>query len=91
MEPWPKYEFISCYGFSKEILPLLKQAIDGKLVVWGRSSGYCAAFTTEFEWAGCTWSVDELNEFITSFTLVKGTPDPESLTVALLGGKIESS
>lgn len=91
MEPWPKDKYITCYGFSKEILPLLKRAIDGKMVVWGKSTGFCAAFTTEFEWAGCKWSVDEMNEYITSFTLLKGTPDPESLTAALLKGTIESS
>lgn len=90
MEPWPKDEYISCFGFEKKILPLLKRALDGEMVVWGRSNGFAGAFSTEFEWAGCRWSVDELNEYITSFTLTKGIPDPESLTVALLGGKIES-
>ena len=42
------------------------------------SMNMCKAFTI------ITTKANEINEYITSFTLLEGTPDSESLTVALL-------
>jgi len=88
---WPKDSHIACYGFSKDYLYAIKQAIDNKLVVWGRSSGICGAISCEFTWAECKWEIEELNEYVTGFKLLEGEIDPETLTAALLGPIIETS
>jgi hypothetical protein len=88
---WPKDRYITCTGFSKELLPALRQALDGRMVIWGRSSGFAGAFSTEFTFAGCSWVLNEMNEYVEGFRLVSGNPTPEDLTVALLTGKIEVS
>lgn len=88
--PWPKFEHIHCIGFDKKYLPALKIALDFKVVVWGRSNGFCEGFTTYFSWAGCEWSVDEYSEIITGFRLISGEIEPETLTAAMLGAKIET-
>jgi len=88
---WSKNRYIRCQGFSEEFLPVIQQALDGKMVVWGRSRGFCEAVTTAFTFAGCEWEIDELNEYVESIKLVSGEIDAEALTVAVLKGKIETS
>jgi hypothetical protein len=90
---WPELEYVSCTGFDKALLPLIKRACDSGLVKWvAHSRGFLDGAEGTFEWSGCVWLMDEFNEWVTSITLKNGTqPDSESLTVALLGGKIESS
>ena len=88
---WPKDRYIRCQGFSEEFLPAIKIALDGKMVVWGRSRGFCAAFTTSFTFANCEWEIDELNEYVEGIKLVSGNIDAEALTAAVLTGKIETS
>ena len=88
---WPKNRYIRCTGFPQEFLPAIKTALDGKMVVWGRSSGFCEAFTTSFTFAGCEWEIDELNEYVEGIKLVNGNIDAEALTAAVLKGKIETS
>jgi hypothetical protein len=83
---WPKDRFIRCDGFPESFLPVLKQALDGEMVVWGRSSGFCEAFSTEFSFAGCEWIIDELNEYVTGIRLKSGSIDAEALTAAILRG-----
>lgn len=87
---WPKEEYITCRGFPKSYLPIVQQAIDGKMVEWVRSSGFCASFTSTFKWAECEWELEELNEIVTGIKLIKGTIDPEVLTATVLKGKIET-
>lgn len=85
---WPKDEYIHCIGFDKKYLPVLKMALDSKLVVWGRSHGFAEAVSCEFKWAGCLWQMDEVSEYVTGFRLLEGTIEPEALTAAMLGAKI---
>jgi hypothetical protein len=86
-----KDKYIRCTGFPRELLPAIIQGLDGKMVVWGRSRGCCAAFTTSFTFAGCEWEIDELNEYVEAIKLVSGNIDAEALTAAVLTGKIEVS
>ena len=88
---WPKFEHIHCIGFDRKYLPILKMALDSNLVVWGKSSSFFDGFTTEFSWAGCQWAMDDFIEIIMGFTLVSGKIEPEALTAAMLGAKIETS
>lgn len=88
---WPTERYIRCDGFSKEYLPIIKQALDGDMIVWGRSSGFCEAFTTYFSFAGCEWSIDEMSERVESIRLISGEFTEEDLTAAVLKGKIETS
>ena len=90
---WPeKHEGkVTCFGFPESFLPSIKQAIDRKMVKWGKSSLFISAGSAEFEWAGCTWEMEEMQECVTHIKLLKGTPIGEDLTAAVLKGKIEAN
>lgn len=88
---WDNNSQISCTGFSELLLPALKQAISGGMVQWGRSTGFCGVFSTEFTFADCKWSIEELNEYVTGLILVSGHVDPTAVTAALLKGRINTA
>jgi hypothetical protein len=89
---WPKPEYVGCYGFDRSLLPVIQRACDGGMVEWvDYSLGFLEGSRGVFKWADCTWQMDEMNEWVESVTLTEGTPDSESLTIALLKGKIEAS
>lgn len=88
---WPKNRYISCIGFDRKYLPVIQQALDGKMVVWGRSHGFAEAISVEFSFAGCNWQLDEVSEYLTGIRLLEGKLTEEDLTAAILKGKIETS
>lgn len=90
---WPeKHEGkVRCIDFPEKYFPAIKQAIDNEMVTWGKSTLFMYLGTAEFEWAGCTWELEEEQECVISIRLVKGKPREEDLTAAMLKGKIETS
>lgn len=87
---WPKPEYIYC-NFPRDLLEPIISAIKVGSVKWGRSCGFGEAFTSTFYFAECEWEINEVNEIITSISLVNGVIDTEVLTVAILTGKIDNS
>jgi hypothetical protein len=88
---WPNERYISCTGFDRKYLPVIQRALDGKMVVWGRSHGFAEAVSVEFTFAGCHWQLDEVSEYVTGIRVLAGSFTEEDLTAALLGAKIETS
>ena len=89
---WPEAHEgkVSCIGFPKKYLPAIMNAVDNKMVKWGKSSLFISMGSAEFEWAGCTWELTEMQECVTSIALLKGTPTGEDLTAATLTGTIHT-
>lgn len=77
---------VDCNGFPEKYLPAIRHAIENKQVIWGKSSLYISLGIAEFEWAGCIWELVEMQEMVTSITLLKGDPIDEDLTIAVLRG-----
>lgn len=90
---WPRDHEgkVSCIGFSEDLLPIIKHAVENKIVTWGTSSLFMYSGMAEFFWADCTWKLEEEQECVISIELLQGNPTMEDLTVAMLKGKIESS
>jgi hypothetical protein len=89
---WPEAHEgkVTCSGFPDSYLPSIKRAVDNKMVKWGESSLFMALGSAQFEWAGCTWEITEMQECVTCIHLIKGKPTAEDLTAAVLKGKIEA-
>jgi hypothetical protein len=68
------------------MLPVLKRAIDEDMVKWGKAKLFIDLGTAPFEFAGCEWELTEMTEMVTSVSLLKGSPDSEDLTAAILRG-----
>lgn len=85
---WPrKHEGkVKCYDFPDSYLPAIMKAVDNRMVKWGQSSLFMSMGTAEFDWAGCTWEMTEMQECVTSIRLVKGKPTEQDLTAAVLRG-----
>ena len=73
-------------GFPEKYLPVIKKAIEEKQVKWGKTRLFITQCHAEFEWAGCTWELEEWQEMVSSITLISGQPNEEDLTVAVLRG-----
>jgi hypothetical protein len=89
---WPsKINHVVCYDFPRSILPIIKMAIDQEMIVWGKCDLFMSYGTGQFTFADCLWELAEMNELVTSIRLLKGNPNSEDLTAAVLKGKIETS
>jgi len=89
---WP-YEHepkVRCIGFPETYLQAIMNAVDNQMVVWGKNDLFMSMGTAQFDWAGCTWEMTEMQECVTAIQLVKGKPIAEDLTAAMLKGKIEA-
>jgi hypothetical protein len=84
---WPKnLSNVECVGFPNKFLPAIKTAIDQDMVEWGKASLFAGDCSAPFEWAGCKWELRESYETIYLISLLKGNPNSEDLTVAILKG-----
>jgi len=86
---WPKQlEFVQCDGFSKKLLSSIRQALENDLVLWDKSeTQVLGAFARgRFEFADCTWQLEENFEEVYLIKLINGTVDEESIICALLRG-----
>lgn len=85
---WPREHEgkVQCIGFHSNYLPAIMRAVDEELVTWGKSDLFIDLGTAQFNWAGCTWEMTEMRECVTSIRLIKGQPNAEDLTVAVLRG-----
>jgi hypothetical protein len=81
---WPELNRVTCFGFPKSYLPAIAEAMARKEVKWGKSSLFASSGSAEFEWAGCTWQLSENFELVDSVSLLKGKPNIEDLTAAVL-------
>jgi len=79
-----------CIGFDERLLPILQKAVDRKFVVWGKVSVFMNVCLAQFTWAGCLWEMTERQECVISVKLIRGQPNDEDLTAAMLIGKIET-
>lgn len=84
--PGPNEGKVRCIGFPDNWLPVIKNAIDHKKVTWGKSVLFCQSGSAEFEWADCTWILEEMNECVRSIELKHGAPNSQDLTAAVLKG-----
>jgi hypothetical protein len=82
---------IRCIGFPEKYLPAIMNAVDNKIVKWGKSDLFMSMGTAQFDWVDCTWELTEMQECVESIQLIKGKPTDEDLTAAVLKGKIEAS
>jgi hypothetical protein len=84
---WPdKLSHVDCIGFPKEWLPVIADAVDNQKVKWGKNDLFIDLGTAQFEWADCTWEMTEMRECVRSISLLKGKPNAEDLTAAVLRG-----
>jgi hypothetical protein len=84
---WPdNINHVKCTGFSKKILPHLKQHIDSGSVKWTDTHHWMDESTGHFDWAGCEWEFTEIMETVIHIELLKGTLNDTSLTMAVLRG-----
>ena len=84
---WPVYRFVECKGFDRSLLPIIRRACDGGMIEWGpKASVVLNSASNTFTWAGCTWLMEEFNEWVERITLLDGIPDSIDLTAALLKG-----
>jgi hypothetical protein len=84
---WPdNSNGVNCYGFPKKFLPVIRKAIEEKMVTWGRASMFAEACCAPFEWAGCKWELHEDSEVVCMIFLKEGTLNSEDLTAAMLRG-----
>jgi hypothetical protein len=90
---WPRENEgeVWCIDFPQPYLSMIKTAVERGMVKWGKNDLFMGMGTAEFEYAGCTWELVEMNECVTSITLLKGKPSIEDFTFAALKGKIETS
>jgi len=84
---WPSnLNHVSCIGFPKRYLPIVKRAMDEEMVVWGVCDLFMDMGRGRFTWAGIEWEITEMTETIVSIKLVKGELTGEDLTAAVLRG-----
>ena len=81
---WPDFNSVTCVGFPKSYLPAIAEAMARKEVKWGKGSLFASSCIAQFDWAGCTWELCENFELVHSVSLLKGTPNSEDLTAAVL-------
>lgn len=87
---WPNnLKEVHCYRFDRKHLPTIKAAITDKKVVWGRSSMFSGASSSEFSWADRQWTLEESFETVTCVGLsAEYIPmTDEDFTVAVLAGR----
>jgi len=94
--PWPREHEgkVQCINFPDRYLPAIKNAVDNRMVKWAQIRMFMYGGSAEFEWAGCTWEIEEIREiqeYVTYIKLLTGTLTEEDLTAAALKGKIEVS
>lgn len=87
---WPKYEKIGCVGFDRKYLPALERAMSTGLVDWGMNSSIYNSSIVYFSFAGYKWSLQSKEEIVMEICLEDGPLEPEVLTAAMLGAKIEA-
>ncbi len=84
---WPiNINHVSCYGFSRNILPVLIRVIDDHSVQWINNTTILigGVATGRFRFAECIWELEETNETVRSVKLIEGTVNSEDLTAAVL-------
>jgi hypothetical protein len=78
---------VNCFGFSPNLLPYIKEAIDNEKVKWidNESSVFASSGIGIFKFGGCKWRLQESFELVYSVSLQEGKPN-QDLTAAALRG-----
>ena len=89
---WPiNLNHVHCEGFSRALLPAIKDAVESRQVVWTRDpSLFAESCHGWFSWAGCEWMLAEITELVVAIEHISGDLNSEDLTVAVLACKINT-
>jgi hypothetical protein len=73
-------------NFPEEFRQHVKNAVQAEQVKWDRKSLSLLAGSGagQFDWAECTWQLEEIFEEVTSITLIKGNINEEAIIIAKL-------
>jgi len=83
---WPGYEHIKCVGFSKNLLPIIFNAVDSEQFHWIGYHALADVGVAKFRWFDCEWEITEYMEVVGMIELISGDINNQDLTALVLKG-----